>query len=88
MYLCRQRTDASFDRFYGEIVTNSATLTDEPALPRRRRLPKRINDGSSRQKFESPKDMFRKMYFEALDVVCQEISNRFKQNDLEIVAEM
>ena len=88
MYLRRQRTEASFDRFYDEVVTDSATLTDEPVLPRRHKLPKRINDGSSSHQFATPKDMFRQIYFEAFDVVSQEISNRFRQNDLEVVAEM
>ena len=88
MYLRRQRTEASFDHFYDEVVTDSATLTDEPVLPRRHKLPKRINDGSSSHQFASPKDMFRQIYFEAFDVVSQEISNRFRQNDLEVVAEM
>ena len=61
MYLRRQRTDASFDRFYGEVVAESVTLTEEPVLPRRRKLPRRIDDGSSNYQFESPKEMFRQI---------------------------
>lgn len=51
-------------------------------------MPRRIDDGSPGHQFQSPKDMFQHTYFEVLDVVCQEIQDRFQQNDLQIVPEM
>ena len=54
-------------------------LTSEPVLPRYRRLPKRVDDGSQQHKYNDPKVMYRQQYFEAIDKVKGEISSRFQQ---------
>ena len=40
-YLQRLRSDKEYARFYQDVV-----LTDEPILPRRRKIPRRIKDGA------------------------------------------
>ena len=41
---------------------------DEPNLGRRKKVPKRLDEGSAQAEFAaSPKDEYRRIYFEALD---------------------
>ena len=65
-FLERQRSDTAFNDFYSQCLLESRDLTSEPVLPRYRRLPKRVDDGSQQ-------------YFEAIDKVKGEISSRFQQ---------
>ena len=48
-------------------------------LPRQRRPPKRIDDGSAPYTFPNPKAFFKQMYNEALDIVISELKDRFHQ---------
>ena len=48
-------------------------------MPRVRRPPRRVDSGSSPSTFSSPKDYFRKIYFEFLDGMKGEIIKRFDQ---------
>ena len=53
---------------------------DPPVLPRRRKAPKRLEVGCGEPYYpQSPKDMYRRFYFEALDLVISAINNRFDQ---------
>ena len=54
-------------------------ITDEPTLPRQRRLPRRIDDGTPAHVFESPKSYFKKQYFEVFDLVIGQLNHRFHQ---------
>ena len=64
------RSDASFTTFYQGA---SGGLTDEPVLPRYRRIPRRINEGAVSHRYTSPEDRYRHAYFEALEQACGEI---------------
>ena len=44
-YLKRLRNDEEFKKFYTQVIRSSQGLTDEPTLPRKRKIPKRINHG-------------------------------------------
>ena len=77
-FISRQRTDNAFDSFYSSVVINSKMVTAEPVLPRQRRPPKRINDGTSPHTFSTPKDYFPKQYFEVLDIIASELNSRFQ----------
>ena len=79
-YLERQRTDDNFHLFYEDVVKSSEDLTSPPTLPRHRRPPKRLDEGSSvSHEFTSPKSYFRKQYFEVLDLMSSELKRRFQQ---------
>ncbi len=56
-------------------------------MPIKRKIPRRVDAASSHQ-FSLPRDLYGHMYFEAIDVVCQQIDTRFDQKDIEIVADM
>ena len=78
-YFEKQRTDAAYDTFYSVVVTKSKDMTDDPVLPRQRRPPRRIDSDTLSHEFSTPKCYFRKQYFEALDTVISELSDRFCQ---------
>ncbi len=72
-FLERQRNDEAFDCFYSSVLLESRELTEEPVLPRQRHPPKRIDNGSSPHNFKDPKSLFKKDYYEALDITIQEL---------------
>ena len=78
-FLERQRTDREFSLFYSNCLSEAKDLTDDPVMPRQRRPPRRIDDGATPHSFKDPKSLFRKHYFEALDIVIGELKNRFNQ---------
>lgn len=55
---------------------------DGPELPRYRRAPRRIDSGSSPHQFSLPKDYYRSLYFEACDLLIQELQDRFEQQEI------
>lgn len=52
---------------------------DEPTLPRRRKVPRRIDEGSTPTFHEKVEDYYRVIYFEALDLAISCIESRFDQ---------
>ena len=78
-FLERQRDDLAFKSFYSSVVEDAHELTSEPTLPRQRHIPCRKNDGAPNHQFQSPEDFFRKQYYEVLDLLISEITQRFNQ---------
>ena len=71
------RNHASFDLFWQRITTSAEDLhVDKPALPRRRKAPRRLDDGSAPTFHVSVEDHYRAIYFKALDII---IEDRFNQ---------
>ena len=68
----------AFLRRHDSVVKESSGLTDDPVLPRKRKVPRRIDDGAEAHRFDTPRDYYRQLYFEVLDVLCNEISRRFQ----------
>lgn len=53
---------------------------NDPVLPRRRKVPRRFEEGNAPPEYPStPKDTYRRVYFEALDLLAQTIQDRFDQ---------
>ena len=52
---------------------------EEPTLPRRRKLHRKLDEGSERILFQNPKDYYRKSYFEAIGIIISSIQERFDQ---------
>lgn len=87
-YLQKQRSDDAFNRFFDNVVLESSNFTEEPTLPRKRKLPRRVDDGAASHQHLTPRDFYRQIYFQGLDIVITEISRRFDQNDIAVVAEI
>lgn len=82
------RTEDAFDRFYGNVLESSANVTGEPVLPRRRKAPRRLDDGSEPHRYVTAKDKYRHEYFLVLELAQGEIEKRFDQPDLRIVSDI
>jgi hypothetical protein len=81
-FVKRQRTDEAFGSFFDNAETASKSLTAEPALPRIRNLPNRLDNGSNAHRFADSRAFFRQQYFEALDIIYGELERRFNRNVL------
>ena len=77
------RSDSMFDLFWEKVQRlreADGVDIDPPVLPRRRKAPKRLEVGCGEPSHaQSPKDMYRRFYFEALDLVITAVKNRFDQ---------
>jgi len=73
-----------FNQFYHHIVD----ITKEPKLPRNQKIPRRIDQGSSPHRYTCVKDMYHQAYYEALDLVSEEVERRFQQSDIYIIKEI
>ena len=81
----RNRDDETFERFYMASREQAKEYNiDEPVLPRYRRPPRRFDDGAAPHIFETPQDYYRKQYFEALDLISEELARRFDQKFLAV----
>jgi hypothetical protein len=77
------RNDESYDLFCKKVLTLASAdeiNVDEPVLPRKKRAPSRYEDGNAPPEFHSsPRDMYRQVYYEAIDLLVQTIEDRFDQ---------
>lgn len=79
--LCKLREEPAFDEFWSNLGDRCNNLdVSEPTLPRRRKMPKRFEDGNAPHEYhQTPKDMYRQQYYEALDSTITCIRDRFDQ---------
>jgi hypothetical protein len=75
------RNDEHYELFWGKVTRMAEEVdVDEPKLPRQRKRPPRYEDGKAAPEFHStPKDYYRSIYYEALDLITQTIKDRFDQ---------
>ncbi|CAH1254781.1 ZMYM1 [Branchiostoma lanceolatum] len=88
-YYRRQRKEEAFDSFY--MLTEQAARElniGEPTLPRYRRQPRRLDDGSEPHRPAGPKEFYRQVYFQACDLLTGELMERFDQEFLKPVVAM
>ena len=83
-FLERQRLLDNFNIFYDSVITESQELTDEPKLPRKKRVPQCIDQGSEPFHPLTPKDYFRQQYFKVLDILSNELRHRLKQEKISL----
>ena len=78
----RQRTEQAFKQFFEVTVTKVQDLQiGMPELPRYRRPPARIDDGSRPHQFSTPQEYYRQTYYQACDLLLQELADRFDQSE-------
>ena len=67
----------------GVMIVAQEMNIEPPSLPRPRKVPKRIDDGSPSVVFSSPCDNLRvTVFYPLLDCLVEEINDRFKENDI------
>ena len=79
-----RRSEQHFKSLWDEVTAISQELDLEPpSLPRHRKVPRRIDDASEGVSFSSCEDKLRiTLYYALLDCIIEEISDRFKENDI------
>ena len=80
------RNDESFDLFW-YYVEISRTLVDVslPTLPRRRKVPRWFEVGESEGEYPTEvNDHYRRIYFEAIDLITATIDSSFQQKGFSI----
>ena len=80
--LSKDRDDSAHDLFWERVCKRKDELNvSDPKLPRKRRLPRTIEDGiAGTYHFPStPKDYYRQIYFQAIDAATNCIKQRFDQ---------
>lgn len=79
------RNDDYFDSLYSMCEQKALELDiDPPVMPRIRRLPRRLDDSASAVSFASPKELFRKHFFELIDLATSAIRQRFDQHCMQL----
>ena len=80
------RTDVNFNLFWQKIEKMINELyVDEPQLARRRKAPRRFEQGKPPAEFAAtPKDEYHQVYFETLDLATTSICSRFDQKGFKI----
>ena len=75
------RKEDKFKSFYNRVLLHQNEFDiDAPILSRKRRAPRRLKIGLTYGNFHSTlKDNYWQIYYEALDLVFESISNRFNQ---------
>ena len=75
------RDDSNFTLFWNLVKRKSQSLNIEaPKLPRQRKRPARYEYGHASAEFTSePKDHYKRIYYEALDLIIMSITERFDQ---------
>ena len=82
-FYSRQRKPEAFKNFYDEVVKSVEKIgIGKSQLPRSRRAPCRLDSGSNPHQFTSPCDYYCQIYFEAHDLLQQELCDRFDQSEL------
>ena len=82
MFYRRQRTEQAFKQFFEDTVTKAQDLQiGMPELPRYRRPPARIDDGSQPHQFSAPQEYYRQIYYQACELLVQELADRFDQSE-------
>ena len=74
--------------FYDHVDELSSNLAEPPTLPRYRKVPRRFDDKEGPHRYLEPKDRYRHIYYEALEVAAGEVEQRFDQTDLHIIKDL
>ena len=75
-------------QFYNLTVEEAKVYTEEPSLPQYIHPPKKIDEAEMPNSFKSPEGMFTMHYFYAMDLILQEINDRFDQISLLLLKEI
>ena len=80
------RSDNNYKLFWKKVTHLAEKLeVSEPTLPCRRKVPKRLDDGTAAHEYPATaEDHFRQIYYEAFDLIISCITDRFDQPGYQI----
>lgn len=80
-FFLRQRSAEKFDELYDRCVIEASKYSiREPDLPKYRRPPRKIDDGTRPHQHPTPRSYFRQQYYEVIDTIITQLDQRFGQN--------
>ncbi len=83
------RNEDAFDLFWLKVLKSAESFQLEPQLPRHRKRPRRYEEGEADWEFHAdPKDYFRQIYYEAIDLAITSIKERFQQPGYEVYSKL
>ena len=83
--LRRARTNEFFESLYSKAENVCAeNKFPPPSLPRKRFLPRRIDEGSEPHSFKCPREYYRIAYYSCLDTIIAAANDRFEQPALKL----
>ncbi|KAF0309845.1 Zinc finger MYM-type protein 1 [Amphibalanus amphitrite] len=85
----RMRTEEEFDAIYqaAKAMADDEDRVEEPTLPRKRKVPKRLGGGGEHHDAD-PTAFYRRQFFELLDLLDTQLEERFNQPSMNKVAEV
>ena len=88
--LKEDRNDNSFEIFWEYVIFMCKKLSiEQPVQQRKRKLPVRFDENQDTYHHpETPKEEYRKVYFECIDYLVNSIETRFNQPDYQIYLQM
>ena len=84
------RSEEQFELFwkYVELRSSEVDVLD-PALPRRKRVPRRYEEGQAAPEYPSTvEDHYRRIYLEVLDFIIAAIKDRFQQRGFQMLGKL
>ncbi len=79
------RNDSYFELFWCKVTSFTEPLDIEPSLPRQSKVPRRYESGTAEgHVHQSVHDLYRKDYFEAIDLAVNCIQHQFQQAGYEV----
>ena len=83
------RSDECFDLLWEYIEVRSSVNVSLPTLPRRRKVPRRFEIGESAPDHPTTvQDKYRRIYFEAINLIVASINNRFLQKGFNMLQKL
>lgn len=81
-----ENRETKFEKAWNDAVKDANGLKlDEPQLPRQRRAPRRFETSGTANVFLTPKDYYRKLFFEIYDQVISSMKNRFQSETMNLL---
>ena len=84
------RSDQCFDLFWNYLETRRLSIdVPDPTLPRRRKVLRRFETGEAAPEYlTNVKDHYRRIYYQAIDLITTAIANRFDQKGFQMLQKL
>ena len=82
-----EQNDDRFEVFFNEVTETANNIdVEDPILPRRRKIPAKLDDClEAIPVYSSVSDMYKTYYYEALDIIISNIKQRFQHQGYKMV---
>lgn len=84
------RSEENFDLFWKYVDLRRSSLdVSDPSLPRKRKVPRRFEMGEAAPEHSlTAKDHYRRIYFQAIDLIVSTIESRFEQRGFQMLKKL